>query len=106
METEYAGAPVDGGTYPALIWSDVISAYEGLMDERGASKDDDSGDDTETVAPVAPPVEAAPVEPAPVAPAPAPEAPVPEAPVPAEPAPAAPAPPPGAGAPTAGGVAE
>ncbi len=27
METEFAGEPVDGGTIPALIWSDVIDAY-------------------------------------------------------------------------------
>ena len=109
METEYAGAPVDGGTYPAIIWSEVISAYEALMEERGA-KDDDSETDTattESVAPVAPaPTEVAPVEPAPAAPAPVPEAPVPEAPAPAAPAPAAPAPPAGGGAPAAGGVAE
>ena len=27
MKTEFAGKPVDGGTIPALIWSDVIEAY-------------------------------------------------------------------------------
>jgi penicillin-binding protein 1A len=111
METEYAGGPVDGGTYPALIWADVISAFESLMEERGA-EDDDSEDSTitptTTPAPVAPPVETAPVEPAVPAPAPAPEAPAPAPaePAPAEPAPAAPAPAEGGGSPAAGGVAE
>ncbi|HEX6116205.1 MAG TPA: transglycosylase domain-containing protein [Solirubrobacterales bacterium] len=106
METEYAGAPVDGGTYPALIWADVMSAYEALQDSRKENDDEDAEVDTEAAVPVAPaPVEEvapAPVEPAP-APAPVPEAPAPEAaPAPAEPA--APAPAPEGGAPTAGGV--
>ncbi len=34
METEYAGAPVDGGTYPALIWADVMTAYEALKESE------------------------------------------------------------------------
>ena len=34
METEYNGAPVDGGTIPAIIWHDVIAAYEQLKSER------------------------------------------------------------------------
>jgi penicillin-binding protein 1A len=106
METEYAGGPVDGGTYPALIWADVISAYESIMESRGANDDDSEDTPTDPTVPIAPPVETAPVEPAPVAPAPAPEAPAPEEPAPAEPAPSAPAPPAGGGAPPAGGVAE
>ena len=28
METEYAGGPVDGGTFPAIIWSQVMQAVE------------------------------------------------------------------------------
>jgi penicillin-binding protein 1A len=28
MLTEYGGAPVDGGTIPALIFNDVLTAYE------------------------------------------------------------------------------
>jgi len=43
METEYAGQPVDGGTYPALIFSDLVTAWEELLDARG--EDDDEGDD-------------------------------------------------------------
>jgi len=106
METEYAGAPVDGGTYPALIWADVMSSWQGLKDTRKASDDEDAEVDTEATVPVAPaPVETAPVaptEPAP-APAPVPEAPAEEAaPAPVEPAPAPPAP--DGGAPIAGGV--
>jgi penicillin-binding protein 1A len=102
METEYAGAPVDGGTYPALIWADVMTAYEALKDTRKESDDEDTEVDPEATVPVAPapvaPTEAVPVEPAP---APVPEAPVEEAvPAPAEPAPVAPE----GGAPTAGGV--
>ena len=93
METEFAGAPVDGGTYPALIWADVMSAYETLMDARkDAENDDDLDVETDGTVPVAPaPVAPAPTEPAP-APTPVPEAPVEEAPAPAEPAapPAAP----------------
>jgi penicillin-binding protein 1A len=107
METEYAGAPVDGGTFPALIWADVMSAWEGLKDARKESDDEDAEVDTEATAPVAP----APVETAPVAPVePAPTEPVPEAPVeeaaPAPAEPAAPAPAGGGGAPAAGGVGE
>ncbi len=30
METEYGGAPVDGGTIPALIFNEVVNAYEQL----------------------------------------------------------------------------
>ncbi len=30
METEYGGAPVDGGTIPALIFNEVVTAYEQL----------------------------------------------------------------------------
>ena len=36
METEFAGGPVDGGTIPALIFSDVVSAWDGLQASRGA----------------------------------------------------------------------
>jgi penicillin-binding protein 1A len=94
MLTEYAGAPVDGGTFPALIWAGVISAWEEIAAERAAeaeskrlAKEDgengetESGDsdgaettDEETYVPPAPETEAAPEpEPAPE-PAPAPEA--------------------------------
>ena len=48
METEYGGAPVDGGTIPALIWHDVMSAWEQIRathleeSQKGKSKDSDS----------------------------------------------------------------
>jgi penicillin-binding protein 1A len=48
MNTEYNGGPVDGGTYPAIIWNAVINALEGIHDSHEASKDSDSGDDSES----------------------------------------------------------
>jgi penicillin-binding protein 1A len=35
METEYGGAPVDGGTIPALIFHDVLNEYESLKNTAG-----------------------------------------------------------------------
>jgi penicillin-binding protein 1A len=35
METEYNGAPVDGGTIPALIFHDALEAYESMKKTRG-----------------------------------------------------------------------
>jgi penicillin-binding protein 1A len=84
METEFAGAPVDGGTFPALIWHDIVVAYESILGEE-----DKDSDDADTVAPVAP--TEAPAAPAPTeeaAPAPTEEPAAPEAAAP--PAPAAP----------------
>jgi penicillin-binding protein 1A len=46
METEFAGAPVDGGTFPALIFSQVANAYETIMDARKAGTDTFEGDTT------------------------------------------------------------
>ena len=40
MKTEFAGFPVDGGTFPALIWHDIVVAYEALQDERGLNKEE------------------------------------------------------------------
>ena len=34
MLTEYGGAPVDGGTIPALIFNEVVGAYESLKSRR------------------------------------------------------------------------
>jgi penicillin-binding protein 1A len=57
MEYEYNGGPVDGGTYPALIWSQVMQTAEQVYEERQAEREaaeddddegsssDDSGDD-------------------------------------------------------------
>ncbi len=113
MLTEYGGSPVDGGTYPALIWADVIAAWQNIEAARAAEREaeaaeEDSGSEepavdtpvdsgTGDVAP-APAPEPAP-EPVPETVAPAPEpapAPAPE-PAPAAPAPTTPAPPAGGG---------
>jgi len=82
METDYAGAPVDGGTYPALIFHDVVLAWEEIQASR---REPEEVEPTEIA-----PAPVAPVEPVPTTPAaPAPVAPAEEAPV--EPAPEAPA---------------
>jgi penicillin-binding protein 1A len=81
METEFAGAPVDGGTFPALIFADIVNAYTELEDARDDGEDPEADsepvdtDTGSTVPPapteaetVAPPVEEAaapPVEEAP-----------------------------------------
>jgi penicillin-binding protein 1A len=104
MEYEYAGSPVAGGTYPAVIFSDFMSSWLELREARGLGpKEEDPlvpTPDTYTAPPVeeepvvpvepAVPEEPAPVEEAPVEPAPEPEPaqpPVPEEPAPVEPAP-------------------
>ena len=38
MQTEYGGAPVDGGTIPALICNEVVSAYGLLRTEEEHGK--------------------------------------------------------------------
>jgi penicillin-binding protein 1A len=68
METEYAGGPVSGGTYPAEIWHDFMTSAISIDDARNPDDEDE----------VAPPVAPAPV---PEAPAPEPVAPVEETPV-------------------------
>ena len=87
MLTEYAGGPVDGGTYPAEIFADVVNAYLALAEAEESETDDDPAavapTDTGTVAPEPAPVEPAPVEPVEptveeTVPEPAPEAPTPE----------------------------
>ena len=42
METEYAGGPVDGGTFPAIIWSQVMQAVEAIYERaRGRARSDE-----------------------------------------------------------------
>jgi penicillin-binding protein 1A len=53
MKTEFAGNPVDGGTYPALIFADVVNAYTSIMDARKAGEDPET-DEVDSV--VTPPV--------------------------------------------------
>ncbi len=75
METEFGGLPVDGGTIPALIWNEVVSAWDGLKAGRDAASGDSTDTtDTTTDTYVAPPTAPAPapVEPATPAPTPAP----------------------------------
>ncbi|HEX7293211.1 MAG TPA: hypothetical protein VF259_01590, partial [Solirubrobacterales bacterium] len=47
MTTEFSGGPVDGGTFPALIWASVISAWQDIQAERAAERGDekDGGSD-------------------------------------------------------------
>jgi len=120
METEYHGGPVAGGTYPAEIWHDLMTAWIGIRDQRRAEQEAEEGvtepyvpsdptvpttpqetiPDDGTEVPDDAPVEPAPDE-APAEPAPEPE-PTPE--TPPTPAPA-PTPPPTPGGGTGGGAA-
>ena len=122
METEYAGSPVAGGTWPAVIWQSFMTQAIAIRDQREAEEEAEDGDDEEELAPAPAPApvvpapeegsqepqpleepdQAAPDPPAAPAPAPAPEPPPEEAPAPQEPAPP-PEPPPDAGG---GGGAE
>jgi penicillin-binding protein 1A len=43
MLTEFAGAPVEGGTYPALIWHDFMTAANAIADERNAKERERKG---------------------------------------------------------------
>jgi len=107
METEYQGGPVDGGTFPALIFSQIASAYDEVQAAHransGATADSTTDTSSDSTAPpVTDSTEAAP----PVSePAPAPD-PAPSDTAPAEPA--TPAPDAGGGgtapAPAGGGV--
>ncbi len=38
MDTEYGGQPVDGGTIPAIIFHDVLDAYESMKKSAGAAR--------------------------------------------------------------------
>jgi penicillin-binding protein 1A len=115
METEYLGGPVAGGTYPAEIWQDLMTAWIEIREQREAEsgkEDDEEEDESVPVTPgpslpVPPSEEAAPSGSPPAAPEadsgqpsqPAPQQPPPQAPAPTPaPAPApAPAPPPSSG---------
>jgi penicillin-binding protein 1A len=76
METLYNGGPVMGGTFPALIWASVISAWESIAAERAAEtaaekaaraegKEEGEGGEEEAYVPE---TEVEPVEPEEVAP--------------------------------------
>ncbi|HEU5143455.1 MAG TPA: transglycosylase domain-containing protein [Solirubrobacterales bacterium] len=48
MLTEFSGGPVDGGTFPALIWASVISAWEEIQAENAAAKESEDGESSES----------------------------------------------------------
>jgi penicillin-binding protein 1A len=112
MTTLYNGGPVMGGTFPALIWARVISAWEEIKAERAAEAkerkaskaDSGSGSSSEESTYTAPEAseetETAPEPEASEPSEPAPEEEAPEAAEPAEPAEPAPAEP---AAPSSGG---
>jgi penicillin-binding protein 1A len=90
MKTDFGGSPVDGGTYPAEIWHDVVLAYNSIVGHDGEngggdSSTTDAGTTGTYGAPAAPTTTtpAAPTAPAPTETAPA---------VPQDTAPAAPPP--------------
>ena len=65
MLSEFSGGPVDGGTFPALIWAGVISAWESIQDEKAAAREsDEESESSGSDGYVAPETEA-PSEPAP-----------------------------------------
>jgi penicillin-binding protein 1A len=115
MTTLYNGGPVMGGTFPALIWASVISAWEEIKAERAAeakekkaSKGDSGSSSSEGATETSPEsseeTEVAPETESsePIEPAPEEEAPEAEPAEPAEPAPAEPAAPSSGGGVTAG----
>ena len=69
MLTEFAGAPVEGGTYPALIWHDFMVPANAIADDRNAKDRERKGlppkppEDTQTTTTPAPVI---PTKPAPV----------------------------------------
>jgi penicillin-binding protein 1A len=46
MLTEFSGGPVDGGTFPALIWASVISAWEEIKADRDAERESERASST------------------------------------------------------------
>jgi penicillin-binding protein 1A len=76
MLTEYHGSAVAGGTFPAEIWHDFMTAWIKIRDTRRAARlgKDPSQITTPTTAPVATPTTTTPAQTAP-APAPAPSTP-------------------------------
>jgi penicillin-binding protein 1A len=50
METEFHGGPVAGGTFPAEIWHDLLTAWIGIRDARRAARGTDASPDDGTTA--------------------------------------------------------
>jgi penicillin-binding protein 1A len=69
MTTLYNGGPVMGGTFPALIWASVISAWQDIKAERAAEAKEGKGSSSSSGSTYTPPEsngeseEVAPVEP-------------------------------------------
>ena len=105
MLTEFAGAPVDGGTYPAMIFASVVNAYNALADtrkdEEQSEETADADEPTDVVAEVAVPEVTAPATEEPTV---APEAPAEDSSETSEPAPTAPAGGDAPAAPSGGGI--
>ena len=104
METEYGGGPVDGGTIPALIFNEVVGAYEQLKARRSPTGAERRR--PRRPAPTTSARRAAPSAPAPTPPAAAPASPpaTPPAPRPSPQPPAQSTPPASAGGGSAGGA--
>ena len=67
MLTEYAGGPVDGGTFPAEIFADVVNAYAVIAESEESESSDDATapTDTETITPTTTEPSTAPADEAP-----------------------------------------
>jgi penicillin-binding protein 1A len=65
MTTEFSGGPVDGGTFPALIWAGVISAWEEIQAEKVAERESEEADEGDSEDGYSVPESSEPYEPAP-----------------------------------------
>ncbi len=45
MLTEYSGGPVDGGTFPAIIWARVVEAWQAIEANRAAEREAEAAED-------------------------------------------------------------
>jgi penicillin-binding protein 1A len=97
MLTEFAGAPVEGGTYPALIWHDFMVAADNVVADRKAKERAKKG------LPPLSPEDQQQTSPSPAATVPTKPAPVPEGGASAPPAPQPAAPANGGGTSSGGG---
>ena len=48
MLTEYGGMPVDGGTFPAIIWARVVEAWQSIEANRAAERASDAASGIDT----------------------------------------------------------
>ncbi len=65
MTTEFSGGPVDGGTFPALIWAGVISAWEEIQAEKAAEREESEERSGDSDSGYSAPESSEPYEPAP-----------------------------------------